>query len=283
MPMRRTRGLMAKALLLCSAATVLVLAALDTTAATGAESAAALDQKRALQASQAVIGRQLGAHVLTDANGRRVRLSDYRGKPLVVNFVYTGCYHVCPTTTRFLRGAVKAAQNALGPDAFTTLTIGFNLPFDTPHAMRAFAKQQGIDLPNWHFLSPDAGSLDALLRDFGFSYAPTPGGFDHVLQVTIVDAEGRVHRQLYGDSFDLPLLVEPLKGLITGVPLAVPTLEAWIERVKLLCTVYDPSAGRYRINYAVVVEIIVGGSILLGGIGFLGWEWRRQRRTRRAI
>lgn len=273
--------LLAKVAIALAAAAVLLAETASASAETG-QPQAAFDQKVALSRSQAVVGQTIGEHVLTDANGRAVRLSDLRGRPLVVNFIYTGCYHVCPTTTRFLLGAVKSAQSALGKDAFTTLTIGFNLPFDNPVAMKAFARQQGVDLPNWLFASPDAGSLDRLLRDFGFSYAHTPNGFDHVLQVTVVDAQGRVYRQLYGESFDLPLLVGPLKELITGVPVAAPTLEAWFERVKLLCTVYDPSAGRYRINYAVVIEIFVGASVLLIGLGSLGWEWRRQRRTRRA-
>lgn len=266
------------AIVLCAAAVLLA----EMAAAASDAPVPALDQRAALARSQAVVGQMLGDHVFTDANGRSGRLSDFRGRPLVVNFVYTGCYHVCPTTTRFLRGAVESAQDALGRDAFTTLTIGFNLPFDSPVAMKAFAKQQGIDLPRWVFASPDAGSLDRLLRDFGFSHAQTPNGFDHVLQVTVVDADGRVYRQLYGDSFDLPLLVGPLKELITGAPVPAPTLAAWFERVKLLCTVYDPSAGRYRINYAVVIEIFVGASVLLIGLGSLGWEWRRQRRARRA-
>lgn len=273
-------GLLARAAIVLAAAAILLV---ETAGASSASSQPVLDQKSTLARSQAVVGQPVGDHVFTDANGRSVRLSQLRGRPLVVNFVYTGCFHVCPTTTRFLLGAVKSAQNALGRDAFTTLTIGFNLPFDTPVAMKAFAKQQGVDVPNWIFASPDAGSLDRLLADFGFSYARTPNGFDHVLQVTVVDAGGRVYRQLYGDSFDLPLLVGPLKELITGTPVAAPTLEAWFERVKLLCTVYDPSAGRYRINYAVVIEIFVGASVLLIGLGSIGWEWRRQRRARRAI
>jgi len=277
--MRSIGRLLAEAAVLLAAAMVLVV---ESAGATSETSQPALDQKTALALSQSVVGQSIGDHVLTDSSGRTVRLSDYRGRPLVVNFVYTACYHVCPTTTRFLRGAVKSAQDALGRDAFTTLTIGFNLPFDSPRAMKTFARQQGVDAPNWVFASPDAGSVDRLLREFGFSYAQTPNGFDHVLQVTVVDAGGRIYRQLYGESFELPLLVGPLKELITGTPVAAPTLDAWIERVKLLCTVYDPSAGRYRINYAIVIEIFVGASVLLIGLVSLGLEWRRQRRARRA-
>ena len=237
-----------------------------------------LDQNAALRASQAVLGQSPGDHQLTTADGRRVSLSQYRGKPLVVHFVYTGCYQVCPATTRVLAGAIKEAQRALGAERFQTLTIGFNLPFDTPLAMKAYAGKHGLHLPFWDFASPDAADLDRLKRDFGFSSVETPNGFDHILQISIVDADGRIYRQVYGAAFDLPLLVEPLKALVTGEPVAAPRLSDWYERIKLLCTVYDPSAGRYRINYAVVIEILVGISILTVGIASLANEWRKHRR-----
>ena len=53
--------------------------------------AQAFDEKLALKESQAAIGRQVGNYLLRDSEGRTVRLQDLRGKPLVVNFVYTGC------------------------------------------------------------------------------------------------------------------------------------------------------------------------------------------------
>ncbi|MCC6531587.1 MAG: SCO family protein [Burkholderiales bacterium] len=248
---------------------------------TRAQSSAALDQKAALALSQGVVGTAPADYEFTEAQGKRVRLSQYRGKPLVVSFVYTGCYEVCPATTQFLVKALRSAQQTLGADSFHSITIGFNLPHDNPVAMKDFARRHGADLPGWSFLSPDAGRVDALLRDFGFSYAQTAKGFDHVLQLTVVDPEGRIYRQLYGDSFDLPLLVGPLKELVTGQRSASPALADWLERVRLLCTVYDPSAGRYRLNYAVVIELLVGASIVLAGTGSLIYEWRRQRRRSR--
>jgi protein SCO1/2 len=247
--------------------------------AAGAQSVSnALDQSAALRTSQAVLGQATGDHRFTTADGRNVSLRQYRGKPLVVHFVYTGCYQVCPATTRVLAQAVREAQRALGADRFHTLTIGFNLPFDTPVAMKAYARRHGIALPNWDFMSPAAEDLERLTREFGFTYAQTPSGFDHVLQTTIVDAEGRIYRQIYGADFDLPLLVEPLKALLTGEPVAATRTAEWFERIKLLCTVYDPSAGKYRINYAVVIEILVGASILVVGVFSLANEWRKHRK-----
>lgn len=240
--------------------------------------AAAFDADVALRRSQATIGTLPGNHALTTADGRRTGLAQYRGKPLVLQFVYTGCFQVCPTTTRVLAGAVKEAQRALGADSFRILTLGFNLPFDSPLAMKDYARKHQVMLSNWDFASPDADALKALTAELGFSYAPTPNGFDHILQITILDADGRIYRQVYGDAFDLPLLIEPLKALLTGNPSPAPKLTEWIERVRLLCTVYDPRAGRYRLNYAILIEILIGASIIVFGIYSLAAEWRRQRR-----
>ena len=127
---------------------------------------ATLDEKAALRSSQAAIGRQLGDYAFRDSQGRDVRLAQLRGQPLVVNFIYTGCFQVCPTTTKALALSVAAAERTVGPGKFRVATIGFNLPFDTPQAMKQFAKQQGISASNWLFLTPDAQTLPQLLTAF---------------------------------------------------------------------------------------------------------------------
>jgi protein SCO1/2 len=240
--------------------------------------AQAFDQKLALRDSQAAIGRAIGDYTLRDTEGRPVRLSDLRGKPLVVNFVYTGCFQICPVTTQFLGTAVAEAERTLGPGTFRVATIGFNLPFDTPEAMKDFRKKHAVASPNWLFLSPDAKTLPGLVADFGFRYESTAAGFDHLLQVSIVDPQGRIYRQVYGDSFDVPLFVGPLLQLAQNAPVPQGNLQALFEQVKLLCTVYDPVAGRYRLNTVIVAELLVGASIILGVLAFLVLEWRRRRR-----
>lgn len=238
--------------------------------------AEAFDEKLALKESQAAIGRQVGNYGFVDSEGRAVRLADLRGKPLVVHFVYTGCFQVCPTATRFLAAAVKDAERSLGPGSFRVATIGFNLPFDSPGAMKAFSLKHGLSSPDWLFLTPEAESLPALVADFGFRYEPTAAGFDHLLQASIVDRDGRIYRQVYGESFDAPLFAGPLLELVKKAPQANVNLESIWEKTKLLCTVYDPSSGRYRLNYAVLIEILIGASIMIGGIAFLAVEWRRR-------
>jgi protein SCO1/2 len=229
----------------------------------------ALDQTRALRLSQGAIGNRLRDHVLRDADGRALRLADLRGKPLLISFVYTGCFQVCPTTTRALKRAVEAGMRTLGPDSFNVVSIGFNQPFDTPQAMRAFAQQQGVQLPNWRFLSPDPQTLAALADDVGFSYAPAAGGFDHVTQVTLVDADGVVSAQVYGDRIALPELVELLEALLTGARPEPTPLAALAQRARLLCTYYDPVTGEYRFKYAILIEVAGGITGVLALIAFV--------------
>ncbi len=238
-----------------------------------------LDNKAAFALSQGAIGKPVGDHVLLDRQGRPTRLADYRGKPLLVNFIYTACFQVCPTTTKNLQKAVENAVGMLGANRFNIVSIGFNQPFDSPQAMKDFARRHGIHLPNWEFLSPAAAIVDELTQNFGFSFVATTAGFDHLNQVTIVDAEGRIFRQIYGETFTAADLAEPLKAMITGAPIPpqTSTLAELVDRVRIICSVYDPLTGRYRTNYALYFEI-AGFISFMFFMMWVGWSFMRKRR-----
>lgn len=243
--------------------------------------AAAFDPEAALRTSQAVVGQVVPDYTLLDREGRPVRLSSYRGKPLLVSFIYTGCFQVCPTTTRALQNALKAAQDGLGRNQFNVISIGFNQPADSPQALKSFALQNGINEPNWEFLSPHAAIVADLARSFGFSYTATAAGFDHLLQATLVDADGRIYRQIYGDSYSGDKIGEPLKQLITNAPVANEVnITALMERVRILCTVYDPVTGEYRINNALFLEIAGFATFVISLVWFFLLEWRSRRKPR---
>ena len=244
--------------------------------------APALDQKAAIAASQAALGRTIGDHTLLDREGRPVRLSSYRGKPLLVSFIYTGCFQVCPATTRSLDETVRALQGRFGDNQFNVISVGFNQPADSPQALKAFAAQHRINRPNWDFLSPPMPVVEQLTREFGFRYEATPAGFEHVLQVSLVDAQGRIVRQVYGDKVPADALGEPMKDLLVGVPLSPATpLADLIAQVRLLCTVYDPETGTYRVDYALALEAAGGLTFIIALALYMLNEWRTRRRARR--
>jgi protein SCO1/2 len=257
------------------AAAVAPLCAAGAIAADGASSA--LDPDAALRASQAAIGRKLADYAFLDRQGRQVRLADFRGKPLLVSFVYTGCTSACPPTTKLLADVIRKARGVVGTDKFRVLTIGFNLPYDSPESMRDFARRFGIDTPDWEFLTPYDAQVQALTHDLGFSYARTSWGFDHITQVTVVDQGGAIYRQVYGDTFPISLLIDPLKELIEGTPVPMRSLGDFVERVRILCTLYDPRTNTYRFKTTIIAEIISFTAITIVLVWFV-WHERRRRR-----
>ncbi|MCW5621754.1 MAG: SCO family protein [Burkholderiales bacterium] len=242
-----------------------------------------LDPQVVLAASRAAVGNIPGDFPMRDRRERVVRLSDYRGKPLLVNFIYTGCFQVCPNSTLVLRTAVDAMRDRFGTGQFQVVSIGFDQPTDTPAALRSFAAQRRIRDANWEFLSPRREDVAALARDFGFSYAATSGGFDHTLQVSILDAQGRIRQQVVGDAFAAESLGEPLRRLIAGRMLQDASgFGDLLDRVRILCSVYDPVTGRYRASYALYIEIAGGLTFIAAMLWFAVSEWRRARAARRA-
>lgn len=243
-----------------------------------------IDADAALARSEAAIGRTIGGYALTDSRGEPLRFEELRGRPLVVSLVYTSCSDVCPTTTQSVRAAVQAARKALGTDAFNLLTVGFDARKDTPRRLAAFARDQNVDGdPAWRLASGDGGTIAALISDLGFSYAAVAGGFDHVAQTTILDAEGRVYRQVYGDAFPIPVFVEPLKELVFGTVTRALTVTGLADRIRFLCTVYDPATGRYRTDYSIAFGIVLGGLslVLTGTVVFRTWLHGRRVRAGR--
>lgn len=253
----------------------LVLAALPSLAQPEESAPQVFDEREVLRISQNAVGNQLGGYTFLDRSGRTVRLADYRGKPLVISMIYTHCPFICATTTRSL-SALKFSQDALGEDSFGVLTVGFDTENDTPDAMDDFAKRMGIDLPNWEFVSSDPETIRKLSSDLGFVFYPTDeGGFNHITQTTFVDAEGRVYRQIYGDEFGNKTLLEPLKDMIYNVQAAAPGLEGLSNRVRLFCTDYDPTTGKYEVNYSIFYAIGWGIFISLLITWWIVHEYRR--------
>ncbi|MEO5330891.1 MAG: SCO family protein [Magnetococcus sp. YQC-5] len=240
------------------------------------------DAKLALEASQRAIGRTLESFVLMDHKGQSVSLADFQGKPLVVSFVYTSCYHTCSVSSRFLATVLDKARDIFGDQSFNVVTIGFDTQFDKPQAMATFARQQGLDKqPNWHFLSGSADVIVRLTHQLGFLYAPSPKGFDHLVQATIIDAKGIIYRQVYGETFQTQLLTEPLRTLILGTPPGPETpLEELVRRVRFFCTTYDPTRDAYRFDYSLFIGMFCGASVIFTTFFLLLREWWRKKKTK---
>jgi protein SCO1 len=240
--------------------------------------------RQAIEVSQAALGNEVRDMELIDTNGEVHRLADFHGAPLVVSIIFTACVHSCSVSTRHINRVVQVARNALGDASFNFLTIGFDYPVDTPEAMAHYARRHGVRDPNWHFMaSRKPEELAQLMDDVGFIYQESSRGYDHTVQVTIIDQEGRVYRQVYGEIFNTPLLVEPMKDLVLGRPSPDDGLLTRVaNRVRMFCTVYDAKGDRYYFDYSLFMGIFIGTVILGLALTWLGTEVIRYRRRRPA-
>jgi protein SCO1/2 len=260
-----------------------VASALGSLLAAPALAAPALDPGAAIAKSTQALGRTVGSHALTDSRGIPFSLADYRGKPLVISLVYSSCSSVCPPTTQHTIDAVTEAGRVFGLDRFAVLTVGFDARNDTVPRMAQFASRQGIDLPNWRVASGEAAAVAALLNDLGFSYRAVAGGFDHPTQTTILDRDGKVYRHIYGEAFPLRMFMEPMKDVVYGTSTPF-SFTGIVDRIKFICTAYDPGAGRYRIDYGLVFGSVIAAFSLLVMGGLLLREWLRAgTRTRQRL
>lgn len=241
-----------------------------------------LNIETAYEASQAAIGNQTSAHVLTDHAGQPLDLAALRGKPLLVSLVFTSCSTVCPLTTDYLRGQVENARKVLGKESFNILTFGFDARGDRPAQLAAFAGTHALtDVDGWFIASADADTTAAFIAELGFSYRAVAGSFDHVTQMTILDARGIVYRQVYGEAFPPQVLVQPLKELVLGTRTRSASPQDLWNRISFICTVYNPATGAYRFDYGIFFGIFLGGlSLVLTGIVILRL-WLQRRRALR--
>ncbi len=256
---------------------IFVVTPSDASASSG-EKARRIDETAAFNRSQAAVGGMVSNYRFRDSKGRPVQLADFLGKPLVVSLIYTGCTDICPTISASLLDAVRIARKAFGKDSFSVVTVGFDQPSDSPSRMHAFAVSRGIDLTGWTMLSGTGDVIDDFAKDIGFEMLRRPHGFDHLSQITVIGADGRVFRQIYGATFEPPALVDALKVLILGGNANLASLDGIINQIRLVCTLYNPTTGRYEFDYSIFIAFSGGLFSLLGIAIVIFRAWREQRR-----
>ena len=242
-----------------------------------APAGATFDEAAALRASQQAVGREVRDLAFVTADGRQLRLAGLRGKPVVVSMIYTSCAGICPATTRQLAFAVRLAREALGPEGFTVLSVGFDTAHDTPPALREFAAAQRVGDARWLFVTASAADVAQLAEDTGFWFVAGAGAIDHLIQTTLLDGRGRVLRQVYGSDFRALELADPLRKAALGAPLTAAPVRSLLDRVRLLCTVYDARLGRYRADYTLALSMLIALTTLIVMLIFLLRSWRGGR------
>jgi protein SCO1/2 len=130
---------------------------------------------------------------LTDADGQRRRLEDFRGKVTVVFFGFTQCPDVCPTTLLELAQVKKS----LGADGqrIQGVFVTVDPERDTPELLKAYVANFGAD---FIALRGTPEETQAAAKSFKIFYNKVPGKtptsytIDHTAGSYVFDTQGRV-------------------------------------------------------------------------------------------
>jgi protein SCO1/2 len=119
---------------------------------------------------------------LRDQDGASISMRHFRGRPVIVTFLYTTCRETCPAQAQ----TVKGALNELRRDV-PAIAIAVDPPRDTPERARAFLSKQGMT-GRMDFVLGSRAQLRPVWRAFAIqAQSPTE---EHQARFTLVDRRG---------------------------------------------------------------------------------------------
>jgi protein SCO1/2 len=122
------------------------------------------------------------AFALKDQDGKVATLAQYRGRPVMLTFMYSTCRDTCPLTAQ----QIKGAMDQIGHDV-PALAISVDPANDTPLNARRFVNRQGLT-QRMRFLLGDRAQLAPVWKAYGIR--PQGKGFEHTAYVVLIDGKG---------------------------------------------------------------------------------------------
>lgn len=150
------------------------------------------------------IGQKVPDFTLTNQHSQQVSLSNFKGKVVLVTFLYTQCPYPekCPMLAQKLnklRELLDQVESAKGQ--FQVLSITLDPKRDTPEALKKYAQGQDENATNWTFLTGKPGEINKIASMFGVIYYTDKGVIDHNIRTAVLDRNGRLNRLFTGNDW----------------------------------------------------------------------------------
>ena len=158
---------------------------------------------------------------MTTQDGRALRLSDLRGKVVVLTFIYTRCPlpDFCPRMDRkFAELADRVGAKSGRAGKVRLLSVSFDPENDTPEVLKKHADGRGARPPLWTFAAASHEELAKAGPGLGLRYGPSRGEVVHNLTVAVVGPDGRLVRaEAGGAARDWPA-ADLLRAVYSALP-----------------------------------------------------------------
>lgn len=131
---------------------------------------------------------------LIDQHGNAISLASLKGKPVLIDFIYTSCASTCPVLTSKMVSIERELGPALG--AVTIVSITLDPEHDGPVELAAYAKSQGADSNSWRFLTGKPADIDHVLTAFKLRrMRESDGSIMHSVSAFLLGPDGHQIRQ----------------------------------------------------------------------------------------
>lgn len=175
---------------------------------------------------------------LQDADGRAFSLADFRGKVIVLHFIYASCPDVCPLHSDRIAEVQGMVNQSPMKEQVAFVSITTDPSNDTPEVLRNYGPAHGLDLANWGFLTtgPDQpeDATRKLAEQFGHKFIKADGGYQiHGIVTHVIDKQGRWRANFHGLRFEPVNLVVFVNALVNDIakPHPHPKPGLW-DRIK---------------------------------------------------
>lgn len=158
---------------------------------------------------------------LVNQDGRTVHLRDYRGRALLLTFIYTRCPMptACPLiTSRFARVNRALLADAAAREGSHLLSISLDPEFDRPPVLRRYGLAYMNDLAagfaHWEFAATTADDLRRLAQSFGLEYSVENNQITHTMETVLIAPDGTVARSWAGSGWSEDEVTAAVKSLV---------------------------------------------------------------------
>jgi protein SCO1 len=161
---------------------------------------------------------------LTNQDGHRVSLRQYRGKVLLLTFIYTRCPFpdFCPRmSSRFAEIYQQLAADSSLAARTHLLSISFDPQYDSPKVLRDYAYSVAHThdralFTRWEFAAPRATDLPKIADFFGLVCQPDAGLITHNLSTTVIGPDGQIARWYHGSDWQVSDLMKDAANAAAG-------------------------------------------------------------------
>ena len=161
------------------------------------------------------VGQAVPDFTLTDQAHARVALSQFRGKVVALNFIYTSCAlpQFCYRLANHFSVVQRRLQARMGRD-LVLLTVTFDPARDTPERLAEYAGQWKADPSVWHFLTGSVEDVKRVCRLFGLDAFPDEGLISHSTRTVVIDRHGVLAASIEGNQHTAAQLGDLIDGVL---------------------------------------------------------------------